>query len=331
MRLFKRNHRVAVILFSFLFFVPISFLHATEYYAFRLTGSDCILCHTNPQNGSLNETGILFQQRGYQYPLTWKGSLLYGLWGLPLFLILLGFLRRYRLWFLGKVEGKWSRWKERWKGLFLYGLGHRTVLRSPFPGISHLLLFWSFMLLGLATLTIIIHEYFFLELLEIRFIDSETYPYLRFFLDFFGGIGWAGTILLAYRRYLQRPKELDNQWTDALSLTLLSLVFFTGFSVTGIRNYLSQSPFSSWAPIASTLALIWGDGRSRGKSLENHFYDPLVDPSSSLFFSIFLCLFLKAPSSLFLSPQYLLQKFGAQGSFVQDRSRGFRELRGCKD
>src|SRR4030042_760786 len=193
----KRNHWIAVILFSFLFFIQPSFLHATEYYAFRLAGSDCTLCHTNPQNGSLNETGTLFQQRGYQYPLNWKGGLLYGLWVLPLFPRLVVFFRRYRLWLLGKVEGKWNRWKERWKGLVLYGLGHRTVLRSHFPGMSHLLLFWSFVVLGLTTLTIIVHEYLF-------------------------------------------------------------LVFFTGFSVTGIRNHLYQSPFSSWAPIASTLSWVWG-------------------------------------------------------------------------
>ena len=258
MSFFNRNHRIAVILFSFLFFIPPSFLHATEYYAFRLTGSDCTLCHINPQSGSLSETGTLFQQRGYQYPLTGKAIFLYCLWGLLLLFIIFGFYRRYKLWLLGKVEGKWDRWKERWKGLVLYGVGHRTVLRSPFPGMSHLLLFWSFVVLGLATLTIIVHEYLFLGLLGMRFIDSETYPYLRFFLDFFGGIGWAGTILLAYRRYLQRPKELDNQWTDALSLTLLFLVFFTGFSVTGIRNHLYQSPFSSWAPIASSLSWVWG-------------------------------------------------------------------------
>ena len=257
MTFFKRNHRTVVILFFTLLFTPPSFLHATEYYGFRLAGSDCSLCHTNPQTGSLNQTGTLFQKEGYAYPLTSKSIFLYCLWGLSVFFILFGFFSRYRLWCLGKQERKWNRWKERWKSLALNGLGHRTILRSPFQGMSHLLLFWSLILLGLATVMIIIHEYLFVGILEIRFIDSRIYPHLRILIDLSGAVGWIGTILLAYRRYLRKPKELDNQWTDAISLTLLFCLFFTGFSVTGIRNHLVQSPFSPWAPIASILSLIW--------------------------------------------------------------------------
>jgi Fe-S oxidoreductase/nitrate reductase gamma subunit len=267
MSLFKRNHRIAVILFSFLLFIPLSSLHATEYYAFRLAGSDCNLCHTRPQTGSLNQTGALFQEEGYRYPLTGKGIFLYFLWGLPLLFIIFGFYRRYRHWLLGKGAGGWGRWKERLKNLVIDGLGHRTILRDPFPGMGHLLLFGSLVLLGLATVTIIIHEYFLQGLLEIRVIDSEFYPHLRLLLDLSGGIGWAATILLTYRRYLQKPKALDNQRTDAISLALLFFLFFTGFSVTGIRNHLYQSPWSSWAPIASFLSLIWTKVVQEGNTL----------------------------------------------------------------
>jgi hypothetical protein len=35
---------------------------------------------------------------------------------------------------------------------------------------------------------------------------------------------------------VQRPKELDHQWTDAISLALLFFIFLTGFLLTGIRN-----------------------------------------------------------------------------------------------
>ena len=52
MNLSKMNHPIMVIL-SFILLFPSSSIHATEYYAFRVTGSDCTLCHTNPQTGSL--------------------------------------------------------------------------------------------------------------------------------------------------------------------------------------------------------------------------------------------------------------------------------------
>jgi len=204
----------------------------------------------------LNQIGTSFQEEGYRYPFTWKETFFYFLLGLTLFLIIFGFDRRFRLWRLGRSEGKWSQWKERWRGLFLYVFGHRTALKSLFPGISHLLLFGSLLILSLTVTTILIQEYFYFPLWRLRFVGSKTYPYLRLILDLFGMVGCAGTILLIFRRYLQRPKELDNQWTDAISLAFLFLIFLTGFSLTGIRNQLYQSPWSQWAPGASTMASI---------------------------------------------------------------------------
>jgi hypothetical protein len=90
----KMSRPTAVIIFFILVFFPFSSIDATEYYAFRLTGSDCTLCHTNPQIGLLNQTGTRFQEEGYRYPSSWMGIFLYCLWGFSLFFILFGLYRR---------------------------------------------------------------------------------------------------------------------------------------------------------------------------------------------------------------------------------------------
>jgi hypothetical protein len=169
----------AIFLLSFLLFSPPSIVQATEYYALRIAGSDCTLCHTDPRTGALNQVGVLFQEQGYRYPLTWKGAFFYFLGGCALFLVLFGFYLRYRLWRRGKGEGKWSQSKERWKGLFIYVFGHRGVLRSLLPGTSHLLLFWSFVFLSSSILVALVQEYLFFPLLRIRFFGPESYPYYR--------------------------------------------------------------------------------------------------------------------------------------------------------
>ncbi len=253
MRFAKLICLILLIIPFVIFIYPLSSIDATEYYALRLTGSDCTLCHYNPKTGALNPTGILFQKEGYRYPFTSKGLILFLFIGLVLCFILFGFYRRYRLWHTGRGPVEWRLWKERWKGLLMYGFGHLNILRSPFPGISHFLLFGSLLILSLTITTILIQEYLFVSLLKMRFIDSRTYPYLRFILDFFGVLGCAGTILLAYRRYIQRPEGLDLQQTDTLSLVLLLFVLLTGFSLTGIRNQLYQSIWSSWAPVATAM------------------------------------------------------------------------------
>ena len=245
---------IATILLLLLLSFPFPSAHATEYYAFRLAGSDCTLCHTDPKTGSLNQTGTAFQEGGYQYPLVWKEVLFYFLGALVLTIIAFGLRRRYRLWCLGKKEEKWGRLRKRWRGLLIYGLGNGNVLKNPFPGISHLLLFGAFLLLGLAVLAMMSQEYLLLPLMKTRFFNSESYPYLRLFLDLSGILGFVGTISLALRRYIQRPRGLDHQRTDAISLFLLFLVFLTGFSVTGIRNGYNDSSYSQWAPAASTMA-----------------------------------------------------------------------------
>jgi Fe-S oxidoreductase/nitrate reductase gamma subunit len=246
------------ILLLFIFFsLPLSTASATEYYALRLAGSDCTLCHSNPLTGELNPAGTLFRERGYQYPFLWKELFFYLLSSLTFFLIILGFYRRYRLWMRGRSGEYIGQWKRRWRGLLLYGLGHRTVLRSLFPGASHFLLFGSLLILGLCVLIILIQEYLTLPLLNLRFLREGIYPYLRLTLDLFGLLGLIGTLFLAFRRYILKPKELDNQKTDAISLLLLIFVFLTGFLATGIRNRLYPSPWCDWAPIASSAGNVW--------------------------------------------------------------------------
>lgn len=251
------SHSLRVILFTFLLFFPLSFLHASEYYALRLAGSDCLLCHLAPEIGTLNQTGIRFQEEGYRYPVTLMGALFTTAGGLILFILFFGFYRRYRLWQAGKSSHQWNPWRERWKGLLSNGLGHRTLLRSFFPGISHFLLFWSLLMLGLGVAVVILQEYLLLPFFGTRLIDSGTYPFLRLLFDLFGVFGWVGTILLMIRRYIQKPRELDEQRTDALTLAILFFVFLTGFLTTGIRNQIYPSPWSAWSPVAETMGSFW--------------------------------------------------------------------------
>ncbi len=147
MVLFRMIRTLRAIIFFTLLAFPFSSIHATEYYAFRLSGSDCTLCHIDPKNGSLNEEGTLFLERGYRYPFTLKGAFFYLLAVLTFSMILFGLHRRYRLWDIGKSGIVWGQWRVRWRGFFSNVLGHRTVLRNLFPGVSHLLLFSSLLIL----------------------------------------------------------------------------------------------------------------------------------------------------------------------------------------
>lgn len=267
----RKSHRKILFLlilcsFDLFLFAPPR-VCGTEYYAFRLIGSDCTLCHTDARVGHLNPTGIAFQKRGYRYPITRDGAISL-FFGFTLFAwVLWGLRRRYRLWSQGKGEMLWRPFKERIKGIFSYGLGHRKILASFFPGLSHLLLFTSFFFLFFAVSTFMFQEYLFLPLAGERLFDASSYPYLRLFLDLSGALGLVGTLLLALRRYVQRPRALDNQPRDHLVLPLLLLVFLTGLMTTGVRNLVYESPYARWAPLATFTGSIWTAAMGKADSL----------------------------------------------------------------
>lgn len=229
----------------------------TEYYALRVAGSDCTLCHTDPRVGHLNLKGIAFRESGYRYPFTFRGVFFLFL-GFALFpWVLWGLWRRCYLWGQGKGKMAWKPFRERMKGVLFYGLGHRKILDSLFPGVSHLLLFAGFFSLSLSLCAFMAQEYLYLPLTGERFFNASSYPYVRLFLDVSGGLGVTGTLLLAGRRYVQKPKGLDDQPRDRLTLVLLFLVFLTGLMTTGVRNHFYDSPYSSWSPVATFAGSLW--------------------------------------------------------------------------
>ena len=132
MVLFRMARSVRTIIFFILLALPFSSIHATEYYAFRLPGSDCTLCHIDPKNGSLNEEGDLFLARGYRYPFTLKGTFFYFLAILTFSIILFGLRRRYQLWHIGKGSILWDQCKV--ERIFFKCLGTSNHFKKFFPG-----------------------------------------------------------------------------------------------------------------------------------------------------------------------------------------------------
>ena len=262
--------------------------HATEDYALRLAGSNCALCHSDPRTGALTGEGVRFQQRGYRYPFSWSQA---GLWGISMAVVLTIFyslLRRSKRWRIGRRDEKWDRFQDRWKGLFIDGLGQRKVLRKRYPGVSHSLLFWAMILLALGVVIILFQEYVTSPVFGRRFIDSGTYPWFRLFLDLAGFTGLTGTVLLAWRRYIRKPEELDNQRTDATALILLGLAFSTGLLTTGLRNQLTSSSWSSYSPFASSasrlLAMFIENPADQKRFLDGFWWSHLLFSTAALLY-----------------------------------------------
>lgn len=155
--------------------------------------------------------------------------------------------RRYLLWRLGKPENRsdnlWGRVRSFLSLAVVEGLAHKRILREPYPGLMHFLLFWACVAFLLAAGLDAISHWFF------HIMQGATYLTVSFAVDVFGVLILVGVAIAAFRRYVQRPSRLDNAPEDAITLLLIFVVVATGFVVEGLRiaaTELRASPPPDW-------------------------------------------------------------------------------------
>ena len=165
----------------------------------------------------------------------------------PLFLVMLGVLvyglyGRYRLWRLGQPEDRRDNLGGRVVAAAGRVLSQRDLLRVPFPGSAHFLIFWGFVLLTIGTALIFLQEDFLAPLAGVHFLLGDFYLWYSLVLDF------------AYRRYIAKPSAVLNRTEDAIILALFLVVLLGGFFVEAVRIAATKPPFEVWSPVGWALA-----------------------------------------------------------------------------
>lgn len=172
----------------------------------------------------------------------------------PMFLIALGFFvygfyKRYRLWRLGQPENRWQDVKKGITDIFVYGFGHKRILKEGYPGVMHFLIFWGFVLLVFATAIVALQADF-----GVNLFHGGLYLFIKVTANFFGLFAVFGILMAAWRRYVTRPDRLDNKRDDAWVLAIIFLVLITGFIIQGVRMALVPDPWGAYAFVGYALA-----------------------------------------------------------------------------
>ncbi|MGB2853052.1 MAG: 4Fe-4S dicluster domain-containing protein, partial [Dehalococcoidia bacterium] len=174
-----------------------------------------------------------------------------GYWGYILYLLLIpivavlvyGVYRRYRLWRLGQPDARFSNpWKTLWSFAVtgtVDGVIHRRFVRDLYPGLLHFVIFVGAIIFLLAALLDFLSHYFF------HFMHGATYLGISLTVDVFGILLLLAVIVVAYRRYIQRPDRLDNKPENAIALSLIAVIVITGFIIEGLRiAYFTAQPLA---------------------------------------------------------------------------------------
>ena len=188
--------------------------------------------------------------------------IIYLLMIIPLALFIYGFVKRWRLWKMGKAEGfQLDRLGKRVKGLFVDILSHRRLLQKPYAGLMHSFLFWGFIVLTGGTILIFVQMDITWPIASYAFLKGPFYLYFSLLLDLFGVLAIVGVLLAIGRRYLYRPQWLDSILDDFLILVLFLAILLTGFLVEGMRilaTELNPHPdWALWSPVGRAVALLF--------------------------------------------------------------------------
>lgn len=178
---------------------------------------------------------------------------------LALSLFVFSLYRRILLLRSGQPDPRWGDWRERLKGLIIFGLLQKRQPRYFWAGVIHFLIFWGFVVLGLRSLDLIVQGLgggYVLPFFKGGW--GSFYGSLKdlFELTVLGACIWA-----ILRRAVVRPAryELENgrghRWEAYLVLSLIGFLMITDMVFEG-GTLLLIPPSSDWLPAAGLAASV---------------------------------------------------------------------------
>jgi len=166
------------------------------------------------------------------------------------------FAQRAVSWQQGAGDRRTGHWRERLARLY-EGLSMKTLMRDPRAGVMHSMIYFSFIVLFLGTVTLEIDH---LLPSNLKFLHGTFYLGYSAILDLAGLIFLGGLALAFFGRYILRPWRIRSKTKpqDALILSLLALIGLTGLLVEAARISLAARPdFEMWSFIGYPLSYLF--------------------------------------------------------------------------
>lgn len=166
---------------------------------------------------------------------------------------------------VGKPDDRFRDVGRRLRAVAVVALGQSKLLREPFAGLLHVMIFWGFLVLLTAVLESIGEGL--VPGFSFRFL-GRLYEPLVFMADLFGAVVVVAVLVSLVRRAVAPPKRLQveghSQWDALLILGLILTVMLTMFGQNAARIALHGTPddarfISTWlAPhIPAGAAGVW--------------------------------------------------------------------------
>lgn len=168
---------------------------------------------------------------------------------LALCVMLIGIAAHLFLWLKSAPKSKVAFSRQALKETILDVFLGLRVLKGEVPaGITHLFIFWGFVVLTIGTTLLLIHEHL------SSFLVGKSHLLFEISMEIGGLILLAGIIWALVRRYIQRVPRLERRLEDAVVPLWLLLVICSGFILEGLRLASQKPAWGQWSFVGSWMA-----------------------------------------------------------------------------
>jgi Fe-S oxidoreductase/nitrate reductase gamma subunit len=206
-------------------------------------------------------------------PLMWNISHVWAMYVLFIAAVAVfgwGIYKRVEFWRRGKSDQeRLADWGKRLRILLREVFLQKQVRNSSYPAILHCLVFYSFLVLIVTTLIVMI-EYDAGHLLGLQLNIFKGFIYVFFSVasELAGILVLIGVAMAAYRRYVIEPETVPNSKEDGLVLLMIACMVITGYLVEGLRIAVNGDPWKTLSPVGWGISgLFAGMGEEAGKSV----------------------------------------------------------------
>ncbi|MBI5529831.1 MAG: respiratory nitrate reductase subunit gamma [Deltaproteobacteria bacterium] len=206
-------------------------------------------------------------------PLMWNipaAWMMYVLFAAALAVFAWGMYRRVQFWRAGKADDERFRdLAKRFGILFRETFLQKQVRNSPFPAVFHSLIFYSFAVLFLTTLVVMVQcdAKQFLDL-EVGLFKGWVYVFFTVASELAGVFLLVGVAMAAWRRLAKKPETVDTGPADVLVLLFLAGIVVTGFLAEGLRIAVLGDDWRMLTPVGWAAALVFsGVSEQTGRAM----------------------------------------------------------------
>lgn len=154
----------------------------------------------------------------------------------------------------GTTIDRFRNYLPRLQDFFLHAIGQVRIIRKPYPGIMHLLIFWGVTIQVVGTAINLMQMALFIPFVELPFPRGNAYLIYELIMDIAGVVILVGVALAVYRRLISRTKTLDTTWDDVYILSMLAMIPIMGFTMESLRLISASPEWARWSPIGFGLA-----------------------------------------------------------------------------